>query len=101
MPSNPNYANNSQYSLEQILLRRPSIVRSAARALGPVPRVVYIFEGLIMWGTFIHPTNFNIWDDYGRSDDDQLHRFVFDGTIFPWARRTAGWATQPRFSLGT
>jgi len=25
--------------------------------------------------------NFNIWQDYGRSDDDQHHRFVFDGTI--------------------
>ena len=25
--------------------------------------------------------NFNIWQDYGRSDDDQRHRFVFDGTI--------------------
>jgi hypothetical protein len=31
---------------------------------------------------FSSPTNnFNIWDDYGRSDDDQRHRFVFDGTI--------------------
>jgi hypothetical protein len=25
--------------------------------------------------------HFNIWQDYGRSDDDQRHRFVFDGTI--------------------
>jgi hypothetical protein len=25
--------------------------------------------------------NFNIWQDYGRSDDDQRHRVVFDGTI--------------------
>jgi len=25
--------------------------------------------------------NFNIWQDYGRSDDDQRHRLVFDGTI--------------------
>src|SRR5204862_425558 len=23
----------------------------------------------------------NIWQDYGRSDDDQRHRVVFDGTI--------------------
>lgn len=25
--------------------------------------------------------NFNIWQDYGRSDDDQRHRLVFDSTI--------------------
>jgi len=25
--------------------------------------------------------NFNIWQDYGRSDDDQRHRFVFDGSV--------------------
>ena len=25
--------------------------------------------------------NFNIWQDYGRSDDDQRHRLVFDGTV--------------------
>jgi hypothetical protein len=25
--------------------------------------------------------NFNLWQDYGRSDDDQRHRLVFDGTI--------------------
>jgi hypothetical protein len=25
--------------------------------------------------------NFNIWQDYGRSDDDQRNRLVFDGTV--------------------
>jgi hypothetical protein len=25
--------------------------------------------------------NYNIWQDYGRSDDDQRHRLVFDGTV--------------------
>ena len=25
--------------------------------------------------------NSNIWRDYGRSDDDQRHRFVFDGNV--------------------
>jgi hypothetical protein len=25
--------------------------------------------------------NFNIWRDYGRSDDDQRHRVVFDGAV--------------------
>ncbi len=27
--------------------------------------------------------NYNIWQDYGRSDDDQRNRFVFEGTIHP------------------
>ena len=27
--------------------------------------------------------NFNIWQDYGRSDDDQRNRLTFDGTIHP------------------
>jgi len=47
--------------------------------------------------------NFNIWQDYGRSDDDQRHRFVFNCTIHapmskantPWKRITNG------FQLGT
>ena len=26
--------------------------------------------------------NFNIWRDYGRSDDDQRHRLVFDGSVY-------------------
>jgi len=31
---------------------------------------------------FSSPINLsNIWQDYGRSDDDQRHRLVFDGTI--------------------
>jgi hypothetical protein len=31
---------------------------------------------------FSSPINlYNIWQDYGRSDDDQRHRVVFDGTI--------------------
>ena len=42
--------------------------------------------------------NFNIWQDYGRSDDDQRHRLVFNGTIHssmgkastPWQRISRG-----------
>ena len=31
---------------------------------------------------FSTPVNqYNIWQDYGRSDDDQRHRLVFDGTV--------------------
>ena len=39
---------------------------------------------LTMLGEFFFSSpinNFNIWQDYGRSDDDQRHRVVFDGTI--------------------
>jgi hypothetical protein len=42
--------------------------------------------------------NYNIWQDWGRSDDDQRHRLVFDGTIHsptgpaatPWKKITHG-----------
>ena len=30
---------------------------------------------------------FNIWQDYGRSDDDQRHRVVVDGAIHTRDRR--------------
>jgi hypothetical protein len=36
--------------------------------------------------------NFNIWQDYGRSDDDQRNRFTFDGTIHtPLANANTAW----------
>ena len=43
--------------------------------------------------------NFNIWQDYGRSDDDQRSRVAFEGTIHsslakartPWEHFTHGW----------
>ena len=36
--------------------------------------------------------NYNIWDDYGRSDDDQRHRFVFDGSIHtPLSKGSTTW----------
>ena len=35
--------------------------------------------------------NFNIWRDYGRSDDDQRNRLVFDGAIhFPYGFQLSG-----------
>ncbi|HTU45394.1 MAG TPA: TonB-dependent receptor [Bryobacteraceae bacterium] len=37
--------------------------------------------------------NFNIWQDYGRSDDDQRHRFVFDGSVHsPMSKASTAWA---------
>ncbi len=36
--------------------------------------------------------NFNIWQDYGRSDDDQRHRITVDGSIHtPMARGLTPW----------
>jgi hypothetical protein len=36
--------------------------------------------------------NFNIWQDYGRSDDDQRHRLVFDGSIHsPMSKASTAW----------
>ncbi|MDQ6677084.1 MAG: carboxypeptidase regulatory-like domain-containing protein [Acidobacteriota bacterium] len=42
--------------------------------------------------------NFNIWKDYGRSDDDQRHRFVFDGSVHSSMQR--GKTTWERLSHG-
>ncbi len=83
---NPGYSNNSQYQSQAdskydgLLLsyiQRPTRWASArasyslSRALDNVGE--FFFSG---------PLNpFNIWQDYGRSDDDQRHRFTLDGNI--------------------
>jgi hypothetical protein len=82
----PNYAGNNQYSsladshydgLHVSFVRRP--VRWGSY------RISYTWShSLDNVGEFFFssPINFsNIWQDYGRSDDDQRHRVVFDGTI--------------------
>src|SRR5262249_39723037 len=83
---NPNYANNSQYSaaadsrydaLHISLVERPSrwghyrLSYSWSKSLNNV--------GENFFSSPIDPTN--IWLDYGRSDDDQRHRLVFDGAV--------------------
>jgi outer membrane receptor protein involved in Fe transport len=83
---NPNYGNNSQYSsladsyydgLHVSFLQRP--VRWGNY------RISYSWsKSLDNVGEFFFSSpsdNFNIWQDYGRSDDDQRHRVVFDGAI--------------------
>ncbi len=83
---NPNYANNSQYSsladshydgLHISFVQRPSRWGSY--------RISYTYsKALDNVGEFFFSSpidNFNIWQDYGRSDDDQRHRLVFNGTI--------------------
>jgi TonB dependent receptor len=83
---NPNYASNSQYSpradshydgLHVSFVQRP--VRWGNY------RVSYTYsKALDNVGEFFFSSpidNFNLWQDYGRSDDDQHHRLVFDGSI--------------------
>ncbi len=83
---NPSYANNSQYSsladswyngLHVSFVQRPARWGSY--------RVSYTYsKALDNVGEFFFSSpidNFDIWKDYGRSDDDQRHRLVFSGTI--------------------
>jgi len=94
---NPNYANNSQYSsladshydgLHVSFVQRP--VRWGSF------RVSYTWsKSLDNVGEFFFssPINlYNIWQDYGRSDDDQRHRVVFDGSIHSsMGKADTGW----------
>jgi len=105
---NPDYGNNSQYSpladshydgLHLSFLQRP--------ARWGQYRISYTYsKALDNVGEFFFSSpidNFNIWQDYGRSDDDQRHRLVFDGTVHTatgdaqtlWQRISHG------FQLGT
>ncbi|HQR31475.1 MAG TPA: TonB-dependent receptor [Blastocatellia bacterium] len=83
---NPNYANNSQYSpnadsrydgLHLSFVQRPStwsdfrLSYTYSKALNNV--------GEFFFSSPLNP--FNIWQDYARSDDDQRHRFVLDGSL--------------------
>jgi hypothetical protein len=83
---NPLHANNSQYSslgdshydgLHVSFVQRP--VRWGNY------RISYTYsKALDNVGEFFFSSpidNSNIWRDYGRSDDDQKHRLVFDGAI--------------------
>ncbi len=83
---NPNYANNSQYSsladshydgLHVSFLQRPVSWGNY--------RISYTYsKSLDNVGEFFFSSpidQHNIWLDYGRSDDDQRHRVVFDGSI--------------------
>jgi hypothetical protein len=94
---NPNFGNNSQYSsaadshydgLHISFLQQPvkwgsyRISYTYSKALNNVGE--FFFSGPI--------NNFNIWQDYGRSDDDQRNRLVFNGTIqSPMGKATTPW----------
>ncbi len=66
-------------------LRWPAhLVYSAAGTLGQLSRLLYVFEGFDNVGEFFFSSpidNYDIWQDYGRSDDDQRHRLVFNGAV--------------------
>jgi hypothetical protein len=100
---NPDFGNDSQYSsladshydgLHISFIERPGRWGNY--------RISYTFsKALDNVGEFFFSSpinNFNIWHDYGRSDDDQRHRLVFDGTIHtsmatastPWQRLSHG-----------
>src|SRR5208283_4556924 len=83
---NPAYGNDSQYSsladshydgLHLSFLQRPvkwgnyRISYTYSKALDNVSE--FFFSAPI--------TNFNIWQDYSRSDDDQRNRLAFEGTV--------------------
>ena len=101
---NPNFGNDSQYSLAgRFALRRAArLLCAAARRAGEViASPTRIRKRWTTWASFSSARpidNFNIWQDYGRSDDDQRHRLVFDGTIHssmakastPWQRISHG-----------
>src|SRR5207237_10189328 len=83
---NPAYGNNSQYSpladshydgLHVSFVQKPARWGSY--------RVSYTWsKALDNVGEFFFSApidNFNIWRDYGRSDDDQRHRVAFDAAI--------------------
>jgi len=94
---NPNYGNNSQYTsagdsqydgLSVSFVQRPAKWGSY--------RISYTYSkasndvGEFFFSSPIN--NFNIWQDWGRSDDDQRHRVVFDGTVHsPMGKANTAW----------
>ena len=91
---NPSFGNDSQYSsladshydaLHLSFVQRPTrwgnyrISYTYSKALDNVGE--FFFSSPI--------NNFNIWQDYGRSDDDQRHRLVFNGSVHSSMAKTS------------
>ena len=82
---NPSFANNSQYSsLADSHYDALHVSYTKRQGRWASYRVSYAYSkalnnvGEFFFSSPINP--FNIWQDYGRSDDDQRHRVVFDGS---------------------
>lgn len=83
---NPGYANNSQYR-SQADSRYDALHVSYRQRLSQWGsyRISYAFSksknnvGEFFFSSPINP--YNIWDDWGRSDDDQRHRVVVQGAL--------------------
>lgn len=104
---NPNYANNTQYApqadsrydgLHVSFVQRPSRWGSY--------RISYTYsKALANVGEFFFSSpvdQYNIWQDWGRSDDDQRHRVVFHGTLHsPMGPAKSRWQLMSHgFQLG-
>jgi len=93
--------------LEQIPFTTASIFRSCnVPCVGGSYRVSYTYsKALDNVGEFFFSSpidNFNVWQDYGRSDDDQRHRLVLDGTIHTPGNSGSLWGRISRgFELNT
>jgi Outer membrane receptor proteins, mostly Fe transport len=83
---NPDFGNNKQYSsqadshyngLQVSFVQRP--VKWGSYRLSYTYSKAMDNVGEFFFSSPIN--NFNIWQDYGRSDDDQRHRVVFDASI--------------------
>jgi hypothetical protein len=83
---NPNFGNNSQYSsLGDSRYNGVHVSFIGRPARWGSYRISYAYsKAFDNVGEFFFSSpidNFNIWQDYGRSDDDQRHRLVFNGTL--------------------
>ncbi len=83
---NPSFANNSQYRSQADSVYNGLHVAYQQRPMRWASyRVSYAYSkslnnvGEFFFSSPINP--YNIWQDYGRSDDDQRHRVVFNGTL--------------------
>ncbi len=92
---NSAYANNSQYSpgadskydgLSVSFLQRP--LRWGSYRVSYTYAKAYNNVGEFFFSGPINP--FNVWEDWGRSDDDQRHRLVINGTAQAYGFQLSG-----------
>jgi hypothetical protein len=93
---NPNYGNNSQYSssadshydgVHVAFTQRPA--RWGSFQINYTYSKAFNNVGEFFFSSPID--NYNIWKDYGRSDDDQRHRVVLSGTMHTGNGKAITW----------